>query len=149
MLFKNIGLHTERIYNISAGMGICAGDGPGLVLGYFINRGDAFCFGKNNGLHHLSHHTVGKDHHRVAVFFCQIKAFVNEVNTFLNACGSENGDLAVAVVAAAGNLIIVCLSGLNAADAGTAAGNIEHNKGNFGRADKTETLLHKAYSGGR
>ena len=147
MLLQHVRFHPQGVDHIAPGMLVGAGNGPGLRLVELFRGGDASGRGQLHRLHHLAHHAVGKDHHRVQIFVRQVKGLINQIHAFLNAGGGQNGDLGVAVIAAPGDLRVVRLTGLYTAHAGAAPADVQHHHGHLRRADEAQALLHQRQSG--
>ena len=79
-----------------------------------------------NGLHHLTHRAVGKYHRRHAVCIREIKRANGERRHLLNGRGSKDYHVEIAVSAAARRLEIIRLRGLDSAESGASALDIDN-----------------------
>ena len=114
------------------------------VLGRQVPFGDGLPL---DGLHHLADQTVSQDHHGVAVLVRDIKGLLDEVHSLLHVGGSQDHGAVVAVAAATGGLVVVTLSGLDGAQAGTAAHAVDDDSRDFRACQICNALLLQADAG--
>ena len=146
MILEDLRIEAQRINNVSILVIICSGDGPGSYLIDLLDRRDSSCLRQFDRLHHLSQHTVRQDDDRIAVLFRDIETLINQVRALLNAGRGKYRHLHVAVIAAACDLQIICLTGLDSAYARAAAGYIQNDQRYFAGSDETDAFLHKGKS---
>ena len=148
MIFESLRVETQGVDDISALVVVCTCDRPRLHFVDLFYRSDPLCFGKFNGLHHLAEHAVCEDDDRIAVLFCDVEALIDEIRALLNAGRCKYGDFDVTVVSAACDLQVICLAGLDAADAGAAAGYVQDDQRHFTGGDETDAFLHESKTRG-
>ncbi len=151
MRFQCLGLQAQGFHHIARTVPLIpAGDSPRLAAGDLPRLYEGLFLRQGHGLHHLAHHAVREDHYGRAPGFRQGRGLVEDVHGLLEIGRGEHGHVVIAVTAAAGDLEIIRLAGLNAADAGAAAGNVEDDERHLGGAKKAEALLHQgdAWGGG-
>ena len=124
--------------------GLPAGAGPRLLLGVNLV---VHHLGHLNRLHHLCHDTVSQHQHGNSVLLRLVIGEHQRVDSFLNGGGSVGDEVVVTVAAALGGLEIVTLGGLNAAEAGAAAHNVENYAGELCASAVGDTLLLEADAG--
>ena len=95
-------------------------------------------------LHHLAYDAVGHDHGRGAVFEGKVEAEPYEVGHLLDGGRSQNDKMIVAVAASLGGLEIVTLAGLDGAETGASAHNVDDQRRKLAGGDIADSFLHEA-----
>lgn len=129
-----LGVDVEGVYRGSlCGVvtGLPAGAGPGLLLGVDLEVNH---LGHLNRLHHLGDDAVGQEKDGHPVLLRLFKGEHHNIDCFLYRGGGVGQQMVVAVSAALDALKIVALRGLDIAQTGAAAHNVENDAGKLGAA---------------
>ena len=104
-----------------------------------VAHGFHFLFGhgwlKFHRLHHLAKHSICQNHHRVAIFICQIKGFGSHIGKFLHAGWSKHDEVIISMAATLGSLEIVSLCGLDVSQTGAATLHVDDHAGKLCTGD--------------
>ena len=96
---------------------------PGLLD---IRAAAAFAY--LDGLHHLTEHTVGKNHRGHTILISLVESSADEVDHLLDGAGSENKNMQIAVAGRSCRLPVIRLRGLDSAESGTAALDVDNDR---------------------
>ena len=143
MRFEIVGIYQQRVDNSSSFSRTRAVGSPF----FFRQRTEVFHRREFHGFHNLSEHTVAEYHNGNSVFIRNVESVVHNIHAFLNAVGSVNYHMIIAVSAAFGRLEVISLRRLNSAESGAASYHINYYAGYLRATDITDTFLHKAYAG--
>ena len=112
-----------------------AGGGPGVIVAEGVAG-----LGQGNGLHHLAHGAVCQHHGGHAVLPRQMQGAAGEVGHLLDGGRREDQHMEVAVAGAAGDKEVVGLGGLDAAETGAAALDVDDQGGQVCAGEVGDTL---------
>ena len=121
-----------------------AGAGPGLLLRVNLVVDH---LGHLDRLHHLGDDAVSEEEDRHAVLFCLVKGKHHDVDGFLNGRRGIGQQVVVAVAAALDALEVVALRGLDVAEAGAAAHDVQDNAGELCTRAVADAFLLQADAG--
>ena len=148
MGLQHLRLEPQGVDHIPPRVLVRAGDGPGTGSGNLFQGSPGLLWGQLHRLHHLTHHAVRKNHHRVAQTVRDVEGFIDQIHALLDARRGKDRDFHVAVVAAPGHLKVVRLAGLDAPHPGAAPGDVQGHNGYLAGGDEAQALLHQRQAGG-
>ena len=100
-----------------------------------------------DGLHHLAHEAVGKNHHGIAISIGEFKGESGQVGHLLYGVRREHDGAVVAVASAFHHLVIIALFRCDIAEAGSAARDVGDDAGQLGARHVADAFLHQADAG--
>ena len=130
------GVDDAALFRIVAGLP--AGAGPGLLLGIDL---EVDHLGHLDGLHHLGDDAIGQEEDGHAILLGLVERVHHDVDGFLHGGGSVGQQVIVTVAAALDALEVVALRGLDVAEAGAAAHDVQDHAGQLGAGAVADTFL--------
>ena len=119
---------------------------PRAFLGDFFLCATGFIRRENHLFHHLTDHAVGENVGGSTVFFAHGEGFVAAVAHFLGGIGREDKTAVCTVSSALDNLEVVALFRADVAETGTAAHDVDDDRGQFKRREVADSFLFQADS---
>ena len=96
---------------------------PGLLD---IRAAAAFAY--LDGLHHLTEHTVGKNHRGHTILVRLIEGSADKIDHLLNGAGRKNENMQITVAGRSCRLPVIRLRGLDSAESGAAALDVDNDR---------------------
>ena len=144
---QGLGVDVDGVDDAALGgiiAGLPAGAGPGLLLRVDL---EVHHLGHFDRLHHLGDDAVGQEEDGHAVLLGLVEGEHHDVDGLLHGGGSVGQQMVVAVAAALDALEVVALGGLDVAEAGAAAHDVEDHAGQLGAGAVGDALLLEADAG--
>ena len=141
VLAQGFGVDVDGVDDAALGgivAGLPAGAGPGLGLGIDL---EVDHLGHFDRLHHLGDDAVSQEQHGHAVLLRLLKGEHHDVDGLLHGGGSVGQQVVVAVAAALDALEIVALGGLDVAETGAAAHDVQDHARETGAGAVGNALL--------